>query len=80
MYFDEFQSFAKEVSSELVSSIFDEVYHKVPCVKNFLRLRMNFRQQLESMEALQMGIIIPSAPNYVTLMPPVLEKTVRRFF
>ena len=43
MYFDEFCTFAKEVSSELIVSIFDAIYHRVPCVKNFLRLRMNFK-------------------------------------
>ena len=79
MYFDEFCTFAKEVSSELIVSIFDALYHRVPCVKNFLRLKMNFYKKLKSDEASKMSIK-NAEPLHVPLMPPVLEKSLRRFF
>lgn len=43
MFFDEFMEFAEKFSSEFVFSIFDQLYQKVPCVKNFFILRENYK-------------------------------------
>jgi len=48
LYFDEFFSLATDVTSELFLSIYDCLYHNIPCVKNFLLLRRNYLQFLQS--------------------------------
>ena len=42
MYFDEFVSLTKEVTSELFFGVFDCLHNYVPCIKNFHQLKANF--------------------------------------
>ena len=46
MYFDEFETFAREVSSELYVAVFDCLYQYVPCIQNFFMIKTNFMQML----------------------------------
>ena len=46
MYFDEFKSLALDVTSELFMAIYDCVYQYIPCVKNFLIMRANYKKIL----------------------------------
>ena len=42
IYFDEFITLAKEVTSELFVCIYDCIYTYIPCAKNFLIMRANY--------------------------------------
>lgn len=43
LYFDEFERLTLEVTSELFLSVYDCIYQHIPCVKNFLLMRFNFK-------------------------------------
>ena len=56
MYFDEFITLAKEVTSELYMCIYDCICTYVPVVKNFLIMRANYATFLKSKLIENMGI------------------------
>lgn len=51
IYFDEFVKLAKEVTSELFVCVYDCIYRYIPCVKNFLIMRANYLEFLQSRQA-----------------------------
>jgi len=47
LYFDEFMNLTENTTSDLFFSIYDCIYTYVPCVKNFLVLKENYKQFLK---------------------------------
>ena len=68
MYFDEFTKLAQECTSELFISIYDSIYQCIPCVKNFLIMRANYKNLLKTRENIYV------APTFTVLMPPSTTK------
>jgi len=78
IYFDEFVRLSKEVTSELFVCVYDCIYQYIPCAKNFLIMRANYIDFLQSKEAQSRGINFLKY-TYTHLMPPVTSKMVQRF-
>lgn len=75
LYFDEFCALTEKVTSELFLAVYDCIHQCVPCVKNFLTLRTNFKAFVNTQE--ENGI--PRADyQYLTLAPPISDKMVQR--
>lgn len=77
MYFDEFCTLAKDVTSELFVSIYDCVYNCIPCVKNFLQMRCKFQDMLMRQHR-QEGQPLPIY-TYQYVQPPITCKTREKF-
>jgi len=77
MYFDEFIRLAREVTSELFLCIYDCIYQYVPCVKNFLILRRNYINFLQTTMADHRELKFKPY-TYTILMPPVTRKMQER--
>ena len=76
IFFDEFVTIAEKVTSELFVCIFDCIYQCIPCAKNFLIMRANYKFTLQ-MRQKEFGKY--NKPFTITLMPPVTTKMLERF-
>ena len=76
MYFDEFCQTAKHVTSEFFLSIYDCIYNDVPCAKNFLILRSNFRQLITQ----NLPPSLSLTPKSTDLKPPITDKIRKKFY
>ena len=74
MYFDEFKSLATCKTSELFLAIYDCVYQYIPCVKNFLILKANYKKMIMK------EVLLSSSNPYslIELKPPSTRKMVKR--
>ena len=77
MYFNEFKQLALTEASDLFLAIYDTIYQCIPCANNFLVMRENYKQILQSKAANDCGIsFVQYTQQY--LVNPVLDKMVGR--
>lgn len=74
MYFDEFKSLATCKTSELFLAIYDCIYQYIPCVKNFLILKANYKKMIMK----EVLLSNKNPYNLIELKPPSTRKMVKR--